>query len=291
MSEATITTYTSSKTPWSGRRKSIIRHGILLAFLFVMVYPLLWMITSAFKPGHLILTEPGLIPTEFTLANFTEGWNALNRPFALFFLNSTIIAVGAIVGNLVSCSLAAYALARLNFRMKKIYFPIILLTLMLPFHVLIIPQYIIFSNLGLVNTFIPLLLPKFLATDAFFVFLMVQFIRSIPRDLDRAAQVDGASAFRVFWDIVLPLMRPALITTTIFTFIWTWNDFFTPLIYLTKTQLFTVTVALNALVDSESQLGIGRLFAMSLLSLMPVLIVFTVAQKYLIRGIATTGLK
>lgn len=272
-------------------RSGLIKHGLLLAFLIVMIYPLLWMISSAFKPWQLVFTEPGLIPSQITFENFSRGWNALNRPFSLFFLNSLIITVGSIVGNLFSCSLAAYALARLNFRMRKIYFAVTLASVMLPFHVLVIPQYIFFSKLGFVNTYYPLLLPKFLATDAFFIFLMVQFIRTIPRDLDRAAWLDGAGAFRIFWDIILPLMRPALITTTIFTFIWTWNEFFGPLIYITKTDLYTVPLALNSLVDSESRQGIGLLFAMSLLSLIPILIVFTVAQKYLIQGIATTGIK
>ncbi|HEV2526983.1 MAG TPA: carbohydrate ABC transporter permease [Thermomicrobiales bacterium] len=282
----------ATSAPRSRRRsRNLIRHLFLSLFLIAMVYPLVWMVVSSFKPGYLVLTQPGLIPTEVTFSNYTEGWNALTRPFSHFFLNSAIITVAAIVGNLVSCSLAAYALARLDFRARKAYFAITLASVMLPFHVLIIPQYVFFSQVGLVNTFWPLILPKFLATDAFFVFLMVQFVRTIPRDLDRAAMIDGASFFRIFWDIILPLMRPALITTTIFTFIWTWNDFFTPLIYLTSTDLYTVSLALNQLVDTESQQGVGRLFAMSLLSLVPVLVVFTFAQRYLIRGIATTGLK
>ncbi len=270
---------------------NLVKHGLLSLFLLVMVYPLIWMVTSSFKPGHLVLTQPGLIPSEVTLDNFTEGWNALNRPFSVFIANSFLISVGSIVGNLVSCSLAAYALARLNFRARKFYFAVTLASVMLPFHVLVIPQYIFFSKLDLVNTYYPLLVPKFLATDAFFVFLMVQFIRTIPRDLDRAAALDGAGQFQIFWDIILPLMRPALVTTTIFTFIWTWNDFFVPLIYLTSTEMYTVPLALNSMVDSETQQGVGRLFAMSLVSLAPILLVFTVAQRYLIRGIATTGLK
>lgn len=276
---------------WQNRPENFVKHTLLSLFLLVMVYPLLWMVSSAFKPGYLVLTEPGLIPSEVTLSNFKEGWGALGQPFSVFFLNSLLVTVGSIIGNLVSCSLAAYALARLNFRMRKFYFAVTLASVMLPFHVLVIPQYIFFSELNLVNTYFPLLLPKFLATDAFFIFLMVQFIRTIPRDLDRAAALDGAGPFRTFWDIILPLMRPALVTTTIFTFIWTWNDFFVPLIYLTRNELYTVPLALNTLVDSESQLGIGLLFAMSLLSLLPILIVFTVAQKYLIQGIATTGIK
>ncbi|MDX3102051.1 carbohydrate ABC transporter permease [Nonomuraea angiospora] len=256
-----------------------------------MLYPLVWMIVSSVKPDHLILTEPGLIPSEITFDNFVEGWNALNRPFSVFFVNSLVVTVGSIIGNLFSCSLTAFALARLEFRMRNVYLAITLVSVMLPLHVLVIPQYIFFSQLDLVNTYFPLLLPKFLATDAFFIYLMVQFIRTIPRDLDRAAWIDGCGPFRTFWSVVLPLMRPALVTTTIFTFIWTWNDFFVPLIYLTSPKMFTVPVALNSMVDSESQTGVGMLFAMSLVSLLPVLIFFAVAQKQLIRGIATTGLK
>ena len=272
-------------------RRSVLKHAGLLVFVAFMIYPLVWMVVSAFKPPEQILTEPGLIPSDLTFENFKEGWHALNRPFSAFFVNSLVVTIASIAGNLFSCSLTAYALARLQFRMRKVYFAITLASVMLPFHVLVIPQYIFFSQLDLVNTYWPLLIPKFLATDAFFVFLMVQFIRTLPRELDRAAWIDGAGPFLTFWYVVLPLMRPALVTTTIFTFIWTWNDFFVPLIYLTRTQVFTVPVALNSMVDSETQSGVGMLFAMSLLSLVPILIFFAIAQKYLIRGIATTGLK
>lgn len=290
--QKTRNTSSVASIPWERRRpRNLLKHVILSLFLMVMVYPLIWMVVSSFKPGYLVLTQPGLIPSAVTFDNFTEGWNALSRPFSHFFVNSLFISVGSIIGNLFSCSLAAYALARLSFRARKFYIAVTLASVMLPFHVLVIPQYVFFSKIGLVNTYFPLLIPKFLATDAFFVFLMIQFIRTIPRDLDRAAAVDGASFFRIFWDIILPLMRPALVTTTIFTFIWTWNDFFVPLIYLTSTDMYTVPLALNSMVDSESQQGVGRLFAMSLVSLVPILIVFTVAQRYLIRGIATTGMK
>ncbi|GAA3168970.1 carbohydrate ABC transporter permease [Nonomuraea salmonea] len=272
-------------------RRDLLKHLGLGVFVLLMLYPLIWMIVSSLKPDHLILTEPGLIPSEITFDNFVAGWNALNRPFTVFFLNSLLVTVGSIIGNLFSCSLTAYALARLEFRMRGVYLGITLLSVMLPMHVLVIPQYIFFSQLDLVNTYYPLLIPKFLATDAFFIYLMVQFIRTIPRDLDRAAWIDGSGPFRTFWYVILPLMRPALVTTTIFTFIWTWNDFFVPLIYLTSPKMFTVPVALNSMVDSETQGGVGMLFAMSLVSLLPVLIFFAIAQKHLIRGIATTGLK
>ncbi|RCK70192.1 carbohydrate ABC transporter permease [Desertihabitans brevis] len=273
------------------RRSDVLRHAGLILFGLVMLYPLVWMAVSAFKPSNLVLTDPSIIPTELTLQNFRDGWNSANQPFWVFYGNSLVVAVCCIIGNLFSCSLTAYALARLDFRAKKTYFAIVLVSVMLPMHVVVIPQYIVFSQLGLVNTFVPLILPKFLATDAFFIFLMVQFIRGIPRELDQAAWLDGAGPFRTFWFVVFPLMRPALVTTAIFTFIWTWNDFFGQLIYLTESSVFTVPVALNSLVDSQTQSGIGMLLAMSVLSLVPILAFFAFAQKYLIRGISTTGLK
>jgi len=292
----TTTTETSTTAPLvlnkpPKRKGDLLKHVGLTAFLLLMIYPLIWMIVSSLKPGNLILSQPGIIPSEITFDNYRDGWGALGAPFSTFFLNSLVVTVGSIVGNLVSCSLAAYALARLQFRGRRIYFGITLASVMLPLHVLVVPQYIFFSQLDLLNTYYPLLIPKFLATDAFFTFLMVQFIRTIPRELDQAAAIDGAGPFRTFWSVILPLMKPALVTTTVFTFIWTWNDFFTPLIYLTSTEVYTAPVALNTMVNAETQSGVGPLFAMSLLSLVPVLFFFVVAQKYLIRGIATTGLK
>lgn len=271
--------------------RRVLRHLVLTVFVLLMIYPLVWMFVSSFKPSNLILSQTGIIPAEVTLANYGDGWNALGSPFTLFLGNSLLIGIGSVLGNLFSCSLTAYALARLNFRAGKLYLALTLMTIMLPFHVLVIPQYILFAELGWINTYIPLLLPKFLATDAVFIFLMVQFIRALPRELDQAAMIDGAGPFRIFWSVILPLMQPALITTTIFTFIWTWNDYFGPLLYLTRTELYTVPVALKSLVDTETQSGIGTMFAMSLVSLVPILLFFIFAQRYIIKGIATTGIK
>jgi multiple sugar transport system permease protein len=200
-----------------------------------------------------------------------------------------LVVLGCIVGNLVSCSMAAYAFARLNFSGKKWWFVIMLTTIMLPIHVIIVPQYILFSQLGWVNTFIPLILPKILATDAFFVFLMVQFIRGIPRELDEAARLDGCGHPRIFAQVILPLMVPALATTAIFTFIWTWNDFFSQLLYLTKPEMYTVPLALRAFMDATSSTSWGPLFAMSVVSLVPIFLVFLFGQRFLIAGISTTG--
>lgn len=256
-----------------------------------MLYPLIWMAASSFKPSAQILHDAGLLVREPTTQNYVVGWDALGVSFSIFFMNSLIVALASVVGNLLSCALAAYAFARLKFRGRGVYFALMLGTIMLPYHAIIIPQYIMFSALDLVNTFTPLIVGKFLATEAFFIFLMVQFVRTLPIELDQAASVDGAGVFRTFWHIILPLMKPVLATTAIFTFIWSWNDFLGPLIYLTRQRMFTAPVALNALLDSDAQSGWGEMFAMSILSLIPIILFFLFLQKHLIRGIATTGIK
>ncbi|MFP5315371.1 carbohydrate ABC transporter membrane protein 2, CUT1 family [Arthrobacter subterraneus] len=273
------------------RTRRLIKHILLTAFGIIMLYPLLWMLASSLRPNDLIFREAGLWLTTFEFSNYTEGWNALQSPFGHYMMNSMVVVIGSIIGNLVSCSMAAYAFARLKFRRRSLLFAIMLMTIMLPIHVIIVPQYIIFSELGWVNTFIPLVLPKLLATDAFFVFLMVQFIRGLPKELDEAARIDGCGHVRIFTRIILPLMMPALATTTIFTFIWTWNDFFSQLIYLTDPEMYTVPVALRSFVDSTATSSWGSMFAMSIVSLIPVFLVFLFGQKYLVKGIATTGIK
>ncbi|WP_182114305.1 MULTISPECIES: carbohydrate ABC transporter permease [unclassified Actinotalea] len=278
-------------SPWAARTRTVGKHLLLIALGFVMLYPLLWMLSSSLKPTELIFREPGLIPSQLDPANYTDGWTALLHPFSHYLMNSFIIVMGSVAGNLISCSLAAYAFARLNFKGRKIWFAIMLMSIMLPIHVVIVPQYILFSELEWINTFLPLIVPKLLATDAFFIFLMVQFFRGIPKELDEAARIDGAGHARIFFQVMLPLATPALATTAIFTFIWTWNDFFSQLIFLTNPDMYTVPVALRTFVDSTGESSWGPLFAMSIVSLIPVFLVFLFGQKYLVKGIATTGIK
>ncbi|WP_340563312.1 carbohydrate ABC transporter permease [Streptomyces sp. GSL17-111] len=280
-----------ARTLLAVRGKKLFTHAALILFGLAMLYPLLWMISSALKPEEVIFREQGLIPTSFTLENFSNGWNAMRHSFGHYFLNSAIITAGAVVGNLFACSLAAYAFARLEFPLKRFWFALMLGSIMLPLHVVIVPQYILFSEIGWLNTFLPLIAPKFLATDAFFIFLMVQFIRTLPRDLDEAALIDGAGHWRVFSRIIIPLSMPALATTAIFTFIWTWNDFLSQLIFLTDPDMHTVPIALRHFLDSTGESSWGPMFAMSVLSLGPIFGFFLAGQKYLVRGIATSGLK
>ncbi|KUL31599.1 carbohydrate ABC transporter permease [Streptomyces regalis] len=266
-----------------------LKHCLLALCALTMLYPVLWMVVSSLRPNNQIFRSAGLALTHPHFENYSNGWNAFSQPFSHYMINSAIVVTGAILGNLLACSLAAYAFARLEFRAKRVWFAVMLVTIMLPIHVIIVPQYVLFSELGWVNTFLPLIVPKFLATDAFFIFLMVQFIRGIPREIDEAARIDGAGHARIFFSLILPLMVPALATTAIFTFIWTWNDFYTQLIYLTDPDMYTTPLALRTFVDQQTATDWGSVFAMSVVSLVPVFLVFLAGQRFLLRGIATTG--
>src|SRR3954467_10376495 len=212
-----------AKTHWRA-------HVVLLATLVVMIYPLVWLVGASFKPENQIFTTISPLPLVFTVENYLSGWTTTGTSFTVYLANSLTVSVCVVVGNLISCSLAAYAFARLDFALRKVWFGLMLGTLMLPFQATLIPQYTIFYRLNWINTFLPLVVPYFLAYDAFFIFLMVQFIRGIPRELDEAAALDGAGHVRVFLTIVVPLLRPALITTGVLTFIWTFNDFLRQLV-------------------------------------------------------------
>lgn len=287
----TTETTTATSHATTRPRPRILAHLGLIAIAVLMMYPLVWMISSSLKPESEIFSSPGLIPQEWTLTNYIEGWNGIQRPFSHYMLNSIFIAVLAVIGNVIACSLAAYAFARLHFPLKRTLFAIMLATMMLPIHVQIIPQYIIFDSLAWLDTFLPLVVPKFLAVDAFFIFLIVQFIRGIPRELDFAARVDGCGPVNIFFRVILPLLKPALVTTAIFTFIWSYNDFFAQVIFLSSNENFTAPLALKLFLDQSTVSSWGPMFAMSVVSLVPLFAFFLFFQRGLIEGIATTGFK
>jgi multiple sugar transport system permease protein len=266
-------------------------HAALIIGGLLMLYPVFWMVGSSFKPPTEIFTNPSIFPNHIDLSNYARGWKGAAVSFDVFFINSAVLCVLAIAGNLIACSLTAYAFARLDFPLKRLLFTAMMVTIMLPVHVTLIPQYILFNNLGWVNTFLPIVVPKFLAVDAFFIFLMIQFIRGIPRELDEAAAVDGAGPFRIFFSIILPLLTPAMVTTALFTFIWTYEDFLTPLIYLTSMDKYTVPQGLRLFTASSGVAAWGPMLAMSFLSLIPLFLVFFLFQRRIIDGIATSGLK
>ncbi|NUQ91028.1 MAG: carbohydrate ABC transporter permease [Glycomyces artemisiae] len=273
-------------------RGSILFHAFALAVLVVILYPAVWMLMSSFKPSSEIIGEVSLLPANGGFQNYAKALEGIGGiSFWTFVLNSLVLAAGSVVGILLSCSLAAYAFARVAFRGRNLFFVCMIATMLLPFHVVIIPQYIVFNNLGMINTYWPLLLGKFLATDAFFVFLMIQFIRGLPRELDEAAVIDGAGHPRIFFSIILPLMKPALVTSAIFAFIWSWNDFFGPLLYLKEPGMYTMPLALRLYVDQTSTSDYGAQMAMAILALLPVLLFFFAFQRQLVGGVATQGLK
>ena len=271
---------------------TFIIHLFIIAVGLFMIYPILWMLSSSFKPENLIFSDPGLWPREVTVQNFVNGWNVTrDANFGTFFTNSFIIAVIAVLANLLTCSMAAYAFARLRFPLKNLFFACMLMTVMLPTHVTLVPRYSIFHGLQWIDTFLPLIVPKLVATDAFFIFLMVQFIRGIPRDLDESATIDGCGPIQIYLRMILPLAVPALITTAIFTFIWTWDDFFSQMLFLNTIQNFTVPLGLRLFIDAQGQSSWGAVFAMSILSMVPITFVFFFFQRYIVDGIATTGIK
>ena len=272
--------------------KTIIYHAGVGMLGLIMLYPIIWLIASSFKPADEVFGNvTSLIPSEFRFANYTEGWAGFGGiTFATFFKNSFIYAGLGTVIQVSASVIVGYGFARVKFRGKRIWFSIMLLTLMLPSEVIMIPQYVIFSKLGWLNTFLPLLVPR-IGGSAFFIFMMVQFIRGIPIDLDEAALIDGASQFGVFRWVISPQLKPAIITASIFSFYWTWDDFLGPLIYLTKPRLYTVSVALRSFADPTGVTNWGAIFAMLVLSVLPALILFIFFQRYLVEGIATTGMK
>ncbi|MEO6090894.1 MAG: carbohydrate ABC transporter permease [Umezawaea sp.] len=266
-------------------------HAVLLVVLVAMIYPMVWLVGASFKPENQIFTTMNPLPMAFTIANYVTGWTATGTSFTVYLTNSLTVSICTVVANVASCSVAAYAFARLDFALRRFWFGLMLGTMMLPFQATLIPQYAIFYKLNWINTFLPLVVPYLFAFDAFFIFLMVQFIRGIPRELDEAAALDGAGHVRVFFSIILPLLRPALLTTTILTFIWTFNDFLRQLVYLSNHTRYTAPLGLNSFVDRASGSSYGGMLAMSVVTLVPTVAVFLISQRRLVDGVATTGIK
>lgn len=267
-------------------------HLLILGFGIIMVYPVLWMISGGFKDNAEILTGSlNLIPSTWRFENFANGWRGFGGiSFEVFFRNSFFVATLSTIGTVLSSACIAYALSRINFKGKKFWFGVMLVTMMIPFQVILIPQYIIFHRLGWVGSYLPIIVPNFLGR-AFFIYLMMQFMVSIPKELDEAAIMDGCNKYTIFTRIIFPLLKPALITSAIIQFYWAWDDFMGPLIYLQRPRNFTISIALRQFADSSSVTDWGAMFAMSTLSLLPVFIMFLIFNKQLVEGISTSGIK
>jgi multiple sugar transport system permease protein len=263
-------------------------YALLIIGLALMVGPFLWMVLGSLKPeADFLRNPPTLLPSTVTTDNFGRLFEQLDFP--RYFLNSSVIALVVTVGNLVFCPMLGYALAKLRWRGKGLIMGVVLATLMVPAGVTLIPNFILMSNLGLVNSYPGLILP-FLA-GPFGVFLMRQFMLGVPNELLEAARIDGANEFRIFWTVVMPIATPVLATLGILTFLGTWNSFIYPLVMAQEPEMYTLPVALATFATGQYQADHGMLMAGSVILVVPVLIVFILFQRWITEGIATTGLK
>ncbi|WP_321301109.1 carbohydrate ABC transporter permease [uncultured Sphaerochaeta sp.] len=268
-----------------------IFHIVVILLGFLMLYPILWMVSNSFKTNAEIFGSSSLMPESLSLEHYIRGWRFNNTiTFTTFFKNSFYYTILSTFGAVIASSLVAYGFARVPFRGRSFWYACMFLTMMIPYQVVMVPQFIIFHKIGWINSFKPLIIPQF-AGLPFFIFLMVQFIRQIPYELDDSAKIDGCNRFMIYSRILFPLIKPAVITSTIFSFYWRWDDFLGPLLFLNKPKLFTVSLALRMFSDPQTSTDWSAIFAMGTLSLLPVLIIFLVFQKYIVQGLATTGLK
>lgn len=273
--------------------QTIVYHVLVMGLGILMVYPLMWMVFSSFKPTNTIFTTASeIIPTQWTLDNYVNGLKGFGKiPFIQFFQNSLMISLVATIGTVASSAIVAYGFSRMKFKGRGILFAAMLVTMMLPAQVLMVPQYLWYQKLGWVGTYLPMVVPYFFAVQGFFVYLCVNFIDGLPKDLDEAAKIDGCSVYGIFMRIILPLLTPALITTGIFSFIWRWDDFLSALLYIRNSAMYPASLALKLFSDPSSSSDYGAMFAMSTLSILPIMLIFIFLQRYLVEGIATSGLK
>jgi multiple sugar transport system permease protein len=275
----------------SKRIRSALFHVCCLTFGLTTMYPLFWMIASSLKDTNKVFVDASnLFPNPPHFDNYARGWKGFGHiSFATFFGNSLFVVILTSIGVLLSCSFIAFGFARMKFKGRNFWFTTVIVSMMLPGQLVMIPQYIIFHTIHWDNTYLPLIVPAYFG-GGFFIFLMMQFIRGIPYDLDEAAKLDGCNPFSIYFRIILPLTKSALITAAIFQFYWSWEDFMAPMIYLSNPKLYTVSLALRMFSD-PSQTDWSAMFAMSTLSVLPPVIVFFIFQKYIVEGISTSGMK
>jgi multiple sugar transport system permease protein len=291
VSESRATPTKTRRQPILGQRRQhalhmLLVYALLLVLAVTFLLPFLWMISTSLKQENQVFAyPPSFFPRSFEWRNYVNGWRIL--PFTTFLKNSLIVTSANVVGNVISCTLVAYGFARLRARGKNVLFLLMLATIMIPREVTIVPRFIFFSHLGLVNTLWPLILPAWFGYP-FFIFLLRQFFMTIPRDLDDAARMDGASHLQILMHIIVPLSKPALATVAVFAFIGNWTNILDPLIYLRSTNLYTLPLGLN-LFRGPAFTQFNWLMAVSIITVIPVMVVFFVAQRVFVRGVTLTG--
>jgi len=277
------------------RKKTVSK---LLSYLFltllglVFIYPLLFMVSASFKTNAELITSMSLIPREISFESYARGWRGVGQnTFGVFLLNSLKLVGPMVLFTILSSSLVGYGFARFRFKGHGFLFGAMLSTLMLPNAVVIIPKYILFRQFAWLDTYNVFYIPALFACYPFFIFSMVQFIRGLPKSIDESAFIDGCTTFRIFTHIILPLSKPAIFSMGIFQFIWTWNDYFNPLIFVNSVKKYTVMQGLRMSMDSSSGISWGPIMAMSFITILPCVLVFFSVQNYFVEGVATTGIK
>lgn len=278
------------------RTKRVVKnalHNLLLLTLSVpFIFPLLWLLLSVFKSNEEIFLSPLALPATWSFQPFIDGWKAAGQyTFSTFFANTFCLVVPVVAFTLVSAVVVAYGFACFHFKLKNVFFSLMISTMMLPMAVTLIPKYMLFNAFGWVNTYNPLIIPTIFGGGPFFIFMLIQFFRGVPRELNEAATIDGCNSLQVLLRVLLPLTKSALFSAGIFQFMWTWNDFFNQLIYINSVGKYTISLGLRMALDLTTNVVWGKLLAMSLLSILPPVIIYFAAQKYFVEGIATTGLK
>ncbi len=267
-------------------------YTFLTMFGVLMMFPIIWLFFSTFKTNSEIFGSASLLPESYDWSGYTNGWIGNGRiTYLTYFKNTFVLVIPVVLFTIISSSIVAYGFARFNFPCKKLLFSILIATLMLPNAVILIPRYTFFNQLGWLNSYLPFYMPALFACYPFFIYQLIQFFRGLPTDLDESAYIDGCGTFRVFWNILLPLMKPALFSAGLFQFMWTWNDFLNPLIFINSVNKYPLSLALRMSLDIGANVAWNQVLAMALVSIIPLIILFFLAQKYFVEGIATTGLK
>lgn len=275
------------------RKANLVFSYLLIAVIgLALLYPIIWMFFASFKTNEEIYGSTRLLPASYSFQNFIDGWKGSGvHTYALYFLNTFRIVIPVTFLTLISSTLTAYAFERFRFRGKKFLFAIMIALLMLPHSVLMIPRYSMYSNWGWINTYMPFYAPAALAGNSFFVYMLVQFLHGVPRELDESACIDGCGSFRILMQVLLPLMKPALFSAGLFQFMWSYNDYLNQLIFINSGEKYTVSLALRLSLDGEAIVNWGRIMAISFIAVLPLILLFFAAQKYFVEGIATSGLK
>jgi len=277
------------------RKRNSVSVGLYIAVLvvgLVMLLPIVWMFFATFKSNEEIFGSLRLFPEHWSLQPYIDGWNVNGRiTYATFYINTFVLTLVTTLITVFIAALVAYGFARFKFPMKKLLFTILISTLMLPNAVLMIPRYSIFNSLGMLDSYMPFYMQALLGCYPFFIFMLIQFLRGIPRDLDESAYIDGCSEIGVLTRILLPLLKPALFSAALFQFMWTYNDYTNVLIYINSVKKYTLSLALRLSLDSESVVQWNKVMAMSFLSMVPLGILFFAAQKYFVEGMMTGAIK